>query len=133
MIYHPQKNILMFLTCEGQLYAHFISGKTQFLLKKDVKKWILFNWVYGVSPAADLFLADGSGIKFYRADEDKKTLKETKAISGKWNSFLYEPKSQVLAGFPTGDCKSVMTFFFEEERAKSWFKGPQIPIYFEND
>lgn len=33
--------------------------------------------------------------------------------------------SQVLVGFPVGDCKTVFTFLFDDDnKAKNWFKGP---------
>ena len=66
MVYNPNKNILVFLTSDGYLYGHFISGKTQFVIKKGIKNWILFDWVYGLSQYVDLFISDNSGIKFLR-------------------------------------------------------------------
>ena len=54
-------------------------------------------------------------------------------MSGKFNSFLYNPLSQVLAVFPVGDCRTVQTLIFEDNRQKNWYKGPQIKIDFEND
>lgn len=40
MVYNPipHKNILVFQTHDGLLYAHFINYKTQFVIKKDLKK-----------------------------------------------------------------------------------------------
>lgn len=48
LIYNPIKNIMVFLTSDGYLYGHFISGKTQFIIKKGIKNWLLFDWVYGL-------------------------------------------------------------------------------------
>lgn len=114
MIYNFHKNILVFLTSDGYLYGHFITGKTQFVVKKGIKNWLLFDWVYGLSQHVDLFITDHSGIKFFKVEEEKKNFKEMKAISGKYNSVLYESKSQVIVVFPVGDCRSVYTFIFDE-------------------
>ena len=133
MVYNPLKNILVFLTSDGYLYGHFISGKTQFVMKKGVKSWILFDWVYEAGSNVDLFLVDHSGVKFFKVEEEKKNFKEMKSTSGKYNSVLYDPITQVIAVFPVGDCRVVLTFFFEEDRQKNWFKGPSIPISFEED
>lgn len=54
-------------------------------------------------------------------------------MSGKFNSFLYNPVFQTLAVFPVGDCRTVHTLVFEDSRQKNWYKGPQIKIDFEND
>ena len=35
-----------------------------------------------------------------------------KVISGKYNSVLYDCKSQIIVVFPVGDCRSVNTFIF---------------------
>jgi hypothetical protein len=44
-------------------------------MKKDVKKAVLFDWIYGVPTIAQFFLADESGVRLYKVDEDKKTFK----------------------------------------------------------
>lgn len=112
------------MTHDSQLIAHFVTHKTQLSIKKDFKKDSIFGWIYG-NLNLDLFIAEPTGIKLMKIDEEKKIFKEVKSISGKFNSFLYEPMTQTLVCFPTGDCKSVYTFFFDDEsRSKSWFKGP---------
>ena len=69
-----------------------------------------------------------------KVDEEKKVFKQVKSVNAKYNSFLYDPLSQNLVGFPVGDCKAVYTFMFEDEgKAKNWFKGPQINISFDHD
>lgn len=73
----------------------------------------------------DLFVGENNLIRFYKIDEEKRGFKEVKVISGKYNSYLYEPTLQVLVGFPVGDCRSVHTFLFDDEsRGKKYFKGP---------
>lgn len=114
------------------MYGHFLTYKTQILIKKGIKKDILFDWVYAMDNI-DLFIADGKEIRFMKVDEEKRSLKQIKSISGKYNSFLYDPLNQVLAVFPVGDCKLVYTYCFEENKAKNWYKGPQIHLHFEND
>ena len=47
LVYNPFRNIIVFLTFDGELYGHFISYKSQILIKKNVKSDILFDWVYG--------------------------------------------------------------------------------------
>ena len=123
----------MFLTYDGELYGHFISYKSQILIKKNVKSDILFDWVYR-REAVEFFIADYTGVRMLKIDDEKKIFKEVKSVNAKYNSFLYDPLSQVLVGFPAGDCKTVYTFMFEDEgKTKSWFKGPQIPISFDHD
>lgn len=58
MVYNPipHKNILVFQTHDGLLYAHFINYKTQFVIKKDLKKESIFGWVFGRNNM-DLFIA----------------------------------------------------------------------------
>lgn len=116
--------MLVFMTHDGLLMAHFITHKTQLTLKKDMKKESIFGWIYG-RDNIDLFIAEASGLRIMKVEEEKKSVKEVKSISGKFNSFLYEPNTQVLVCFPTGDCKTVQTFLFDEEfKTKSSFKGP---------
>ena len=91
MIYNPNKNIIIFLTSDGYLYGHFISGKTQFVMKKGIKNWLLFDWVYGLPQILDLFLVDASGLKLFKVEEEKKKFNEVKSISSKINSALYDP------------------------------------------
>ena len=66
---------MLFLTSDGYLYGHFISGKTQFIMKKGIKSWLLFDWVYGLEQYVDLFLIDQTGIKFYKVEEERKNFK----------------------------------------------------------
>ncbi len=41
---------------------------------------------------------------------------------------------QLLVAFPTGDCRTVNTYLFDDEsKAKNWFKGPEISINIESD
>lgn len=83
----------MFLTAEGQLCCGFLVSKVLVVIRKDVKKSILFDWVYGVGALCQFFVADEAGVRLYKVDEDKKSFKEVKSLSGKYNSFLYEPIS----------------------------------------
>lgn len=81
----------------------------------------------------DLFIADHGAVKLYKVDEEKKSIKEIKSISGKYNSFLYSPLSQVLGIFPVGDCRYMHSLVFDEDKSKGWFKGPQIKLDIETD
>jgi hypothetical protein len=58
LAYHSERDILIFLTAEGQLYAQFLNIKTLIVIKKEVKKPIIFDWVYGVSNIFHCFIAD---------------------------------------------------------------------------
>lgn len=78
-----------------------------------MKSDILFDWVYG-REAVEFFIADYTGVRMLKVDEDKKIFKEVKSVNAKYNSFLYDPLSQVLVGFPVGDCKTVYTFLFDD-------------------
>ena len=85
-------------------------------MKKNIKSWVLFDWVYEAGNNVDFFLVDSSGVKFYKVDEEKKSFKEMKSTSGKFNSALYDPITQVIAAFPVGDCRVLLTFLFDEDR-----------------
>ncbi len=75
LAYNLEKDIVAFLTAEGQFYAQFLVTKNQFLIRKQVKKPILFEWVYGVNNVFHFFVADETGVKLYKVDEEKKILK----------------------------------------------------------
>lgn len=54
--------MLVFMTHDGYLLAHFINHKTQLTLKKDLKKECIFGWIYG-RDNIDLFIAEASGVR----------------------------------------------------------------------
>ena len=67
--------MLVFLTHDGELYAHFISHKTQLVVKKHIKSEILFDFVYG-KEQIDMFIAENSGVKLYKIDDEKKNFRD---------------------------------------------------------
>lgn len=68
LIYNPYKNILVFITHDGNVVAHFVTQKTQLPIRKDVRKQGIFGWVYG-RELLDLFIADCGGVRLYKIDE----------------------------------------------------------------
>jgi hypothetical protein len=58
--------VVLFLTVEGALYAYFGNGKFTIPLKKDYKKIFIMDWIYGSPQAAHFFVAEESGVHFYR-------------------------------------------------------------------
>lgn len=72
--YNPTKNILVFLTHDGHLIAHFVTHKTQLVIKKDFKKESMFGWIIG-NPNIDFFIAEHSNIRLFKIDEEKKAFK----------------------------------------------------------
>jgi hypothetical protein len=133
LVYNYEKNIVIFLTTEGQLYAHFAATKTQILIKKDFKKIFLMECIYSAQQTAHLFIAEEGGIHLYRIEEEKKSIKEVKHLSGKYHCFLYEPFGELLVGLQYGDCELAYLFHFEPQKAKSWFRSGEIDVSFTND
>lgn len=60
LVYHFEKNILVFLTIDLILHLHFVNSKTQIVIKKDIKKEkpILFDWIYDSGGVCNFFIAD---------------------------------------------------------------------------
>jgi hypothetical protein len=57
LVYNYERNYLLFLTTEGHLFLHFASSKYQVLLKKDIKKLFVMEWVYSAHQTMNFFLA----------------------------------------------------------------------------
>lgn len=57
LVYNYERNYLLFLTTEGHLFLHFASSKSQVLLKKDIKKLFVMEWVYSAHQTMNFFLA----------------------------------------------------------------------------
>lgn len=125
--------MVAFLTAEGHLYAHFTASKTQVLIRKDLKKVFILDWVYSAQATFSFFLAEEGGVRLYRVEEEKKQVKEVKFLSGKHHCYLYEPFGEVLAAFPYGDCDFVNLFHFDSQRAKGWFKAGEMEVNLEWD
>jgi len=58
LVYNFEKNIIVFATIDGLLNLHFIHTKTQIIIKKDIKKPILFDWIYDSGGVCNFFIAD---------------------------------------------------------------------------
>ena len=112
LAYHPQRNVVVFLTAEGNLYLHFLQTKTQVNIKKSYKQAHLVEWINGAPLTAHLLVAEEAGLHLYKLDEEKKTMREVKHLSGKYHCFLFEPRTEHLLAFPYGDCTSVSGFHF---------------------
>jgi hypothetical protein len=133
LAYNYEKNVVVFLTIEGHLHAHFGSSKTQISIKKDFKKICLMDWIYSTPLTANFFVAEEGGIHFYRLEEEKKALKEVKHLSGKYHCYLYEPLTEFLVSFPYGDCDVAYIYYFDKDRAKNWFRCGEIEVNFTDD
>lgn len=52
---------------------------------------MLMDWIYQAPLAAHFVVAEEAGIHLYKLDDEKKSIREVKHISGKYHCFLYEP------------------------------------------
>ena len=74
LAYNVDRDLVVFLTAEGHLCCGFLVSKVMVVVRKDVKRAV-FDWVYGVGTVCQLFVADEAGVRLYKVDEDKKTIK----------------------------------------------------------
>lgn len=58
LAYNLDRDVVVFLTAEGQLCCVFLVTKAMIIIKKDVKKNMIFDWVYGVGAVFQFFTAD---------------------------------------------------------------------------
>lgn len=92
-------------------------------MRKDVKKLFVMDWMYATQQTASFFLAEDSGVRFYKVEEEKKSVKELKHLSGKYHCFLFEPFGEFLMGLQFGDCDIAYVFHLDPQRAKNWFRS----------
>jgi hypothetical protein len=57
LAYNYKKNVVLFLTAEGQLYIYFAASKTQIEVKKDFKKVFVMEWIYSCQQIVNFFVA----------------------------------------------------------------------------
>jgi hypothetical protein len=57
LAYNYKKNVVLFLTAEGQLYAYLVASKTQIEIKKDFKKVFVIEWIYSCQQFVNFFVA----------------------------------------------------------------------------
>jgi hypothetical protein len=70
LAYNYKKNAIIYYTADGQLNVYFASTKSQLEIKKDFKKIFLLEWLYSAQDTASFFVAEETGIRFYRIIEE---------------------------------------------------------------
>ncbi|KRW99145.1 hypothetical protein PPERSA_07388 [Pseudocohnilembus persalinus] len=95
---------------------------------KEKNKILHFEWVYGTQRNIDFVTVDLQGVKVYKLEEDKMSLKSQKHYQLNLYYCWYEPINESLACASNNENGRIYTFFFNEKRQGFKYRGPDFRL-----
>lgn len=77
---------------DGNVVVYWMKTGSESVIKPSKEKTspvLYFDWLYSMRGTLDFFIVEATGVRFFRVDEEKRVLKETKQVSMKITSCWF--------------------------------------------
>lgn len=131
--YNDELKALCYMLIDGNVVVHWMrTGLNQVLKPTNKLSPVLyFDWLYSMRGTLDFFVVEATCVRFFRYEEDKRTLKDLKQVSIKVTSCWFETRTEVLACCNHAESGAIHIFHFNDKRSKNNYRGVSLVLDFD--
>jgi hypothetical protein len=136
LAYNDELKIVTYMLIDGSVVVYWLKTGSESIIKpsKDKSSPVLyFDWLYSMRGTLDFIIVEATNVRFFRIDEDRKLLKETKQVSMKITSCWFESRTEVLACCNQAESGAIHIFHFNDKRSKNNYKGVSLVLDFDDN